>query len=404
MRNAMALRTRVASAAITLGLLAAAAGLPAPAPARAASGDRVGITPATAHLATTGSTVTADIVTSTATPVVGAQVSVEFDPAVLQLTAVSRPAASTYWGGAPIFLGGETGDIAAANAAGKLGPLAAAYITPPAAIPPGSTQVVISVTFKLLACPNGGAAGSLTMPTGAADTILTDAGGNAIVPEVTGATLSCGARAVVAAQPAWRAATAIPVSWSTTPGDGPVTGYDVQVRRAPYSGAFGAATPWLNATTALSGTFSGLPGSTYCFAARARDNAARTGMWSAERCTAVPLDDRSLARSGSWTTGTGSAYYRSTFIRSTSTSAKAVRKGVQAKRIAIVASTCPTCGTVKVYWGSTLLKTISLKGKTANRKVFTVVTFTTVKSGTITLKPGSSGKRTVIDGLVISRS
>jgi hypothetical protein len=32
----------------------------------------------------------------------------------------------------------------------------------------------------------------------------------------------------------------------------------------------------------------------------------------AETCTAILLDDRSLSRSGSWTDGTSSAYYRST--------------------------------------------------------------------------------------------
>ena len=35
-----------------------------------------------------------------------------------------------------------------------------------------------------------------------------------------------------------------------------------------------------------------------------------------------------------------------------------------AKRIALVATTCPTCGSVKVYWGSTLIKTISLYSRT----------------------------------------
>ncbi len=76
-----------------------------------------------------------------------------------------------------------------------------------------------------------------------------------------------------------------------------------------------------------------------------------------------------------------------------------------AKRIAIVATTCSTCGTVRVYLGSTLLKTISLKSTTTvNRKLITVTTFTSARTGTLSIKVYSSGKKVVIDGVAIGRS
>ncbi len=66
---------------------------------------------------------------------------------------------------------------------------------------------------------------------------------------------------------------------------------------------------------------------------------------------------------------------------------KLTRTSVVAKRLAIVATTCSTCGKVRVYWGSTLLKTISLySASTANRKVIGVTTFTSPRSGTLSLR------------------
>ena len=92
--------------------------------------------------------------------------------------------------------------------------------------------------------------------------------------------------------------------------------------------------------------------------------------------------------------GTGSPYYRSTYVRSSSYGARLTRTGVVAKRIALLATTCRTCGTVKVYWGSTLLKTVSLySATTVNKKVIPIKTFTTARSGTLKIKVVSSGKK-----------
>jgi hypothetical protein len=77
---------------------------------------------------------------------------------------------------------------------------------------------------------------------------------------------------------------------------------------------------------------------------------------------------------------------------------------VVAKTLTLVATTCSTCGTVKVYWGSTLLKTISLASSTTvYRKVFTITTFSAVKTGTVVIKVSTSGKAVMIDGLGVKR-
>jgi hypothetical protein len=70
----------------------------------------------------------------------------------------------------------------------------------------------------------------------------------------------------------------------------------------------------------------------------------------------------------------------------------------------VVATTCPTCGTVKVYLGTTLLRTISLHSDTkVIGKVIPVKSWSALHSGTVRIKVVSSGKKVIIDGLAISR-
>ncbi|HEX5827570.1 MAG TPA: hypothetical protein VFY23_08625, partial [Candidatus Limnocylindrales bacterium] len=160
--------------------------------------------------------------------------------------------------------------------------------------------------------------------------------------------------------------------------------------------------------TATAETGATLPltaGSTYCVSSLVRDDAGLVSAWSAETCTAVPLDDRSLTRSSGWTAGTGSAYYRGTYLRTTRLGAKLTRTDVRARRLSLVATTCPTCGSVKVYWGSTFLKTVSLRSTTTmNQRVLPLATFSSARTGTVTIKVVSSARRVTIDGLVVKRN
>lgn len=211
--------------------------------------------------------------------------------------------------------------------------------------------------------------------------------------------------AAIASLPLWTTSTSLSVRWSSIAGTSPVVSYDVRYRRAAWNGSFGALATWRGATSSTSATFGASTGATYCFSVRARDAGGGLSGWTGETCTAIPLDDRSLARSSGWTAGTGTAYYRSTYLRSSSYGARLVRTSVRARRIAIVATTCSTCGSVRVYWGSTLLRTISLRSTaTVNRKILSVADFGSTRSGTLTIKVYSSGRRALIDGLVIRQN
>jgi hypothetical protein len=205
---------------------------------------------------------------------------------------------------------------------------------------------------------------------------------------------------------AYSLSTSLSASWSATDLDTGVATADVRYQRAAYGAGFGAPVypaGWQQ-TAALGVNLSGARGYTYCVSARARDQAGNVSTWSAPRCTAVALDDRALAGSWGWSRVTGASYYAGTATVTSQRGATLMRTGVQAKRIYLVASRCATCGTVGVYWNGVLIKKISLYARTtASKSVIDVTTFPGVRSGTVKIRPLTSGTRVLIDGLVLSR-
>jgi hypothetical protein len=202
---------------------------------------------------------------------------------------------------------------------------------------------------------------------------------------------------------AYRTTRAITVAWGGADNGSPVDAFEVRYRSAPWNGGFGGYVTWQPSTSATTASLAGGAGRTYCFSARSRAG-ARTGSWTEETCTAVPLDDRNLARSGGWTATTGTAYYLSTALRASRAGSSLTRTGIQAKRIALVASTCPTCGSVKVYWNGAYRRTLSLRSATArSRVVLGALSFGDVRTGTLRLVVASSSKRVLVDGVAVSR-
>ena len=58
-----------------------------------------------------------------------------------------------------------------------------------------------------------------------------------------------------------------------------------------------------------------------------------------------------------------------------------------------------------VYWGSSFLKMINFYSPTTvTKKLITVATFSSARSGTLTIKLASSGKNVYIDGVAIRRN
>ena len=78
--------------------------------------------------------------------------------------------------------------------------------------------------------------------------------------------------------------------------------------------------------------------------------------------------------------------------------------GAQLDRLALLATTCPTCGKVGVYVNATLIGTVDLHAATAhNRQLIALPPFA-LRTGTVTLKVLTAGKLVRIDGLGVSRT
>jgi hypothetical protein len=210
---------------------------------------------------------------------------------------------------------------------------------------------------------------------------------------------------VTAPTAAWTRASSTNVKWSAVDSGGAgVESYDVRYREASYNGGFGSYSypaAW-QATTETSATLALSRGTTYCFSTRARDHNLNLSGWSAQRCTAVPLDDRSLKASTGWTRGRGTAFYVHTILSSTHLGAKLSRTSVHARHLVLVVTKCPGCGSVAVYAGSKKLRTVNLAATSTRNRVVVSVPTSALSGVTISIKIVSTRKPVKIDGLGVS--
>jgi len=183
-----------------------------------------------------------------------------------------------------------------------------------------------------------------------------------------------------------------------------IASYDVRYRRASFAGPYSAyVQPWTN-TTATSMNLAVAAGYEYCASVRAKDKFG-VGEWSADRCFSRPLDDRSMtAATTGWTRATGSTFYYSTRTQTTAYG-KALTRTVQGKRFFLVATRCPTCGSVAVYAGNRYLTTVNLAYPTTHKQVLLGLPVQSILfSGTLKFVSASSGKLVQIDGLAVGRT
>jgi hypothetical protein len=197
------------------------------------------------------------------------------------------------------------------------------------------------------------------------------------------------------------------VTWTRSDALSGIASQALRSRSGSLTSAFGAWTTVVPDVSATSRTFSSLArGRTYCFAVQAVDGVTNASPWSAEQCTAIPLDDRDLTRSTgdrAWTAKSVSGWYRSTSL---TTSAKGATLSIQGtvKRIELAAKKCPTCGVVEVWVGTTKVGTVNLKASTTSRTKISLPALASPTTGKIKIKVISSGKRVQIDALGLSRS
>ncbi|MGH3369371.1 MAG: hypothetical protein ACRDPR_05165 [Nocardioidaceae bacterium] len=199
-------------------------------------------------------------------------------------------------------------------------------------------------------------------------------------------------------------ATSAQITYAASDASG-VSSYDVRYRRSPYNGTFGAyVQPWTG-TRSTTVSLSVAPGYEYCVAVRARDLYGNVSGWTAERCFSRPLDDTALTLSTGWTRSRNSVFYLGT-VTSSSRYGAALTKPVVARRVTIVATRCPSCGSVAVYLGTTRLGSVNLAASTTQRKVLIALpALTAPRSGTLRIVVTSaSGRLVQIDGVAIRRT
>jgi hypothetical protein len=191
------------------------------------------------------------------------------------------------------------------------------------------------------------------------------------------------------------------VHWSATDSGAGVGSYDVRYRRAGRNGRFGAWTypsAWQHLrTTSMTRTES--RGYTYCFAVRAHDVAGNVSEWTALTCTTRPLDDRALAASRSWSRRTGSRFYMGTVTTASRAGAWLATGKVGARRIALIATKCSTCGSVRVYLAGRLVGMVPLHASRITHGAVVWLPAFARHTGTLTIQVATSGSLIQIDGV-----
>ncbi|MGZ4436207.1 MAG: fibronectin type III domain-containing protein [Nocardioidaceae bacterium] len=186
--------------------------------------------------------------------------------------------------------------------------------------------------------------------------------------------------------------------------DRALAGIDVRWRSAAFGQRLGAWTQpsgWHGRNPGPL-TVTGLRvGGTYCFSSRAHDVAGNVSAWTPARCTSVVLDDRSLDRSGRWTSVSGSVYYRSTASRSTTRYATLSRTSVHAASVWLVATTCPTCGSVTVFSGNTSFGAVSLRSATLRPRALVKMPWPMRTGGTLKIVTWPRWGAVTIDGVAV---
>jgi hypothetical protein len=187
-------------------------------------------------------------------------------------------------------------------------------------------------------------------------------------PQPTNPTVPFGVGAAVGhGGPPFSIGPLLKVSWSAPAGSEPVT-YDptkFQFDTLTYIEGENPTTALTQAgTTDTSALTSTLAGQTYCFNVREHDLVGNESYYGEGACTTMPRRSKNLTKSGSWTEKNGSAHYGGGYSQAThgSLSLKAYRKynagygwvspggGIEVGHVALVATRCRGCGTVKVTY------------------------------------------------------
>lgn len=210
------------------------------------------------------------------------------------------------------------------------------------------------------------------------------------------------------ASPAVRRWTVDLAAPETTIAGGPATGSITLSTSAAFTlgateaGARLACTVDGRARTCAPGPLSltGLLPGTHELRALASDAAGNTDPTAAVRTWTVPVPARSLVRSTGWRLAALPSAYDGRVLTTTQRNASASYSVRGARRLALVVGGGTTHGTVRVYAGSRLVKTVSLRtSRTVSKRVVPVTTFGAAWTGKVRVVVVTSGRTVRLEGI-----
>jgi Subtilase family len=178
--------------------------------------------------------------------------------------------------------------------------------------------------------------------------------------------------------------------------------YDVQYRAAQFRGIYGAWKAWKTGTPETSTSFIGQTGTSYCFRVKANPQSGYDSNWTNARCTTLPVSvlNRTMRGRGGWRYYRARGRYLNRFALSVRRGASLGLTGVRATRLALIATKCPRCGSVSVYWNKRRIATARLTSSSLlYKQVIEVGSFPTQQKGSIRIVVTSRGKPVAIEGL-----
>jgi hypothetical protein len=175
--------------------------------------------------------------------------------------------------------------------------------------------------------------------------------------------------------------------------------------KKPAGWVNGGWTNWKTVSgTTHSAVFTGSPGNTYLFRAKALYAGGATSGYSATATAVVPYDDRSgpVSFAPGWSHTSASGRFLGT-VTSTGSANMTMTVTTAVHAFSLIGDKCSTCGDVKVYVDGALKATVHTHAAgTAVRRILFSKTFTGTKSHTLKLKTAGNGT-VVIDAVGVRR-
>ena len=232
----------------------------------------------------------------------------------------------------------------------------------------------------------------------------TDTAGNRAAPAVVSWTVDLTAPTMALTAPATGATTnrTATVKWTGTDAPAGIAGYDLSMQRYTLAGKPEPVSYPLTNTPRTATTLTLTAGKTTCLRVRAHDRAGNTSAWTPSRCVSVPADERALTASTGWTRVAKTGYYTDTYTWTARAGATMTTPTTKVAKAWLVATRCPGCGTVGIYLGTTQVGTVNLNAVTAQRAAILPAYAGIPRSGLLTLKVLTNGRRVELDGLALA--